>query len=186
MLDSAKQAELDELVGNFSGIFADLKLENFGLGSQRILAGYEGKIVKMGFAQLTENQGVTKLDRDQTVRVPAIPASGSGANKIEAVEARTIVLAKKGEMPVTLQLEFEDGRTIAVNALKQSSKSMVEHADGTTVQTIGLSVGDWSKMVGKTFYCQSTGSDEDNIVRRPDNDGKLTPRAARYFTFKIS
>lgn len=139
----------------------DLTLESQGIGSQRILQGYTGKIKSLDFVQLDENAGVQKLTRPQRIG--------------------GMVVAEAGEFPIVFQFIMDDGRTLSVNTLKQSPKSFIGGQQATL-----MSSKDWFALVNKTITCSDTDDDAKTTIRRPGNDGKLEDRKARWFTFDVA
>lgn len=160
------KAQLDGLVAAFAT--SDKPLETYGLGSNRILKGYSGKVTGIGFVQLDETSGANKVTRNQSINIPN--------DKGELVP--TVVAYKDVDYPVVISLIMEDGRTIAINGLKQSALSKI---DG--VQTTNMVAKDWAALTDKIVTLDDTGDDEDNTIRRPGNDGKLEARAPRFFVF---
>lgn len=173
MLNAEIQTKLDGLTASFAT--SESQLETFGIGSQRILPGYTGKVVDIKFEMLDSNSGVTPVTRDQVIRIPG--ADGKLVNL-------TVAYAENKDYPVVLQMIMEDGRRISVNSIKQSPKSKIGGKQATL-----MVAKEWFALIGSTLKLESSDDDATTTVRRPVTGGapnELIARPARYLVFTVT
>lgn len=169
MLNAETQSKLSALEAHMAT--SDKGFETYGIGSQRILPGYTGKIVDIKFEMLDASSGVNPVTRDQVIRIP---------NEQGILQNLVVASAANKDFPVVLNLIMEDGRRVSVNSIKQSPLSHVGSKQATL-----MSAKEWYALKGATIKLDSTDDDASTTIRRPGNDGKLEPRAARWFKFLV-
>ena len=151
---------------------SDKGLDENGIGGgTRIVEGWGGKVAKLDFERLSASQGVRPLTRDQIMRLPNDTTG----------ELEDVVVAKAGEFGIAFNLFLEDGRTIAVSALRQSGKSTFVEGD-TVTKAIEMKKKDWASLIGKSVVVTKRGEDADITLNREGQPA----RKANYFTFSVT
>lgn len=170
MLNAETQGKLSALEAHMAT--SDKGFETYGVGSQRILPGYTGKVVDIKFEMLDASSGVNPVTRDQVIRIP---------NAQGVLENLVVASAANKDFPVVLNLIMEDGRRVSVNSIKQSPLSHIGSKQATL-----MSAKEWYALKGATIKLDSTDDDAATTIRRPNAEGKLEPRAARWFKFLVA
>jgi hypothetical protein len=149
---------------------AKLALAMFAGLSGAMIAGYEGEVKTIDWMEVG-GANVPKLAADQIVDIAGEP----------------VVIAKAGEKPWAVTIQFVDGRTMTLGLLLQGQEKSTILFKGQTDATkvIDLKLEDVAnKLIGKRFKCLSFFRNEANEIIRYNAAGEIiSKRPANCYTF---
>jgi len=164
----------------------DTGLAIFAGNSGAMIAGYEGKIVKIDYAE-TEGIRTPNLTQDQVVNFTKADGSTESFTLQYAIKRDkdgNEVIGADGKpvfnKPMAPTIFFEDGRKMTLGLLLQGgAKTVITYKDGTKVNAVNLKLGAAKMLVGRSFLCTNYFTDQANLVQRNDANGNIASARPR-------